>query len=71
MINNSPVERVQSFELLGVLLLYYYKTVIGPVTEYTCAVWHSSITAEQRDQLKVIQWRAVCIIRTLSREASP
>ena len=85
-INNSPVERVQSFKFLGVLLtsslswsehitavctkaskrlyflkllkhcgmmsddlLYYYKTVIRPVTEYTCAVWHSSITAEQRD----------------------
>ena len=32
-------------------LLYYYKTVIRPVTEYACAVWHSSITAEQRDQL--------------------
>ena len=99
-INNSPVERVQSFKLLGVLLtsslsswsehitavctkaskrlyflkllkrsgmtsddlLYYYKTVIRPVTEYTFAVWHSSITAEQRDQLEAIQRRAVRII---------
>jgi len=25
------------------------KTVIRPVTEYACAVWHSSITAEQHD----------------------
>jgi len=43
-------------------LLYYYKTVIRPVTEYACAVWHSSITAEQRDQLEAIQLRAVRII---------
>jgi len=43
-------------------LLYYYKTVIRPVTEYACAVWHSSITAEQRDQLEAIQRRAVRII---------
>jgi len=43
-------------------LLYYYKTVIHPVTECACAVWHSSITAEQRDQLEAIQQRAVWII---------
>ena len=43
-------------------LLYYYKAVIRPVTEYACAVWHSSITAEQRDQLEAIQRRAVRII---------
>ena len=43
-------------------LLYYYKTVIHPVTEYACAVWHSSITAKQRDQLEAIRRRAVQII---------
>jgi len=43
-------------------LVYYYKTVIRPVTEYACAVWHSSITAEQRDQLEAIQRRAVRMI---------
>ena len=43
-------------------LLYYYETVIRPVTEYACAVWHSSITAEQRDQLEAIPRRAVRII---------
>jgi len=32
------------------------------VTEYACAVWHSSVTAKQRDQLEVIQQRAVRII---------
>ena len=32
------------------------------VTEYACAVWHSSITAEQRDQLEAIQRQAVRII---------
>ena len=43
-------------------LLYYYKSVIRPVTEYACAVWHSGITVEQRDQLEAIQRRAVQII---------
>ena len=43
-------------------MLYYYKTVIRPVTEYTSAVWRWSITAEQRDQLEAIQRRAVRII---------
>ena len=43
-------------------LLYYYKTIIRPVTKYARAVWHSSITAEQRDQLEAIQRRAVRII---------
>ena len=47
---------------MSVDLLYYYKTVIRLVTEYACAVWHSSITAEERDQLEAIQRRAVRII---------
>ena len=42
--------------------MYYNKTVIRPMTEYACAVWHSSITTEQREQLEVIQQRAVRII---------
>jgi len=43
-------------------LMYYYKTVIRPVTEYACTVWHSSITVEQWDQLEAI-WRQA--VRTI------
>ena len=37
------------------------KTVIRPMTEYACAVWHSSITAEQRGHWRRYR-RAVRII---------
>ena len=32
-------------------LLYYYQSVVRPVTEYACAVWHTSLTQEQTRQL--------------------
>ena len=43
-------------------LLYYYKSVIRPVTEYSCFVWHSSLTKEQANRLENIQRRAVRLI---------
>ena len=45
-------------------LLYYNKSVIGPVTEYVCFVWHFSLslTNEQVNQLENIQRRAVRLI---------
>jgi hypothetical protein len=42
--------------------LHYYHTVIRPVLEYACVVWHSSLTAGQTAQLESIQRRAVKII---------
>ena len=43
-------------------LLYYYKSVIRPVTEYSCFVWHSSLTKEHANRLENIQRRAVRLI---------
>ena len=43
-------------------LLYYYQSVVRPVTEYACAVWHTSLTQEQTRQLEAIQKRAMKII---------
>ena len=43
-------------------LLYYYQSVVRPVTEYTCVVWHTSLTQEQTKQLESIQKRAMKII---------
>jgi len=43
-------------------LIYYYQTVVRPVTEYACVVWNSSITKGQIKQLESIQRRAVKII---------
>ena len=43
-------------------LLYYYHSVVRPVTEYACAVWHTSLTQEQTKLLESIQKRALQII---------
>ena len=43
-------------------LLQYYKTVIRPVVEYACPLWHSSVSAEQSRSLESIQRRALRII---------
>lgn len=43
-------------------LFYYYQSVIRPVTEYACVVWHSSLTQGQSQQLETIQRRAIKII---------
>jgi len=43
-------------------LLYCYTTVIRPVTEYACVVWHTSLTKGQTLQLESIQKRALKII---------
>jgi len=43
-------------------LLYYYQSVVWPVTEYACVVWHTSLTQEQTKQLESIHKRAMKII---------
>jgi len=40
----------------------YYTTIIRPVLEYACPVWHSSLTAAQSRALESIQRRAMRII---------
>ena len=43
-------------------LLYYYQSVVRPVTEYACVVWHTSLTKGQTKLLESVQKRAVRII---------
>lgn len=40
----------------------FYTTVILPVLEYACVVWHHGLTEGQSDQLEALQKRAVRII---------
>jgi len=43
-------------------MLHFFKTVIRSVLEYTCPVWHNSLTNEQSDQFESVQKRALKII---------
>ena len=43
-------------------LLHYYESVIRPVAEYACVVWHSSLTKDQSARLESIQRRALKLI---------
>jgi len=43
-------------------LLYFYCTVVRPILEYACPVWHSSLTKELSDCIERIQKRAMYII---------
>ena len=43
-------------------LLCFYRTVIRPVLEYACPVWHSSLTTMQTKALESVQRRVLHII---------
>jgi hypothetical protein len=43
-------------------LLCFYTTVVRPVLEYACPVWHSSLTVAQSEALESLQKRALRII---------
>ena len=43
-------------------LMYYYQSVVRPVTEYACVVWHTGLTQGQSKLLESIQRRAMKII---------
>ena len=43
-------------------MLLFYTSVIRSVLEYAAPVWHSSLTAEQKDSLENVQKRAFLII---------
>jgi len=42
-------------------LLCFYTSVVRPVLEYACPVWHSSITAGQHETLESLQQRAAAM----------
>ena len=43
-------------------LLHFYFSVVRPILEYACPVWHTSLTKEQTCQIEHIQKRAMRII---------
>ena len=43
-------------------LLSFYCTIIRPVLEYACVVWHHGLTRAQSDHLEALQKRALRII---------
>jgi len=43
-------------------LYHFYTTVIRPILEYACPVWHSSLTVEHSNRIEAIQKRAFRII---------
>jgi len=51
-------------------LLYFYLTVIRPVLEYGCAVWHHGLTVAQSPKLDSLQNRALRIRASLSQLAA-
>lgn len=45
-------------------MMHYYESIIRPVTEYACVVWHSGLTKGQSEQLESIQRRAIKIVHS-------
>jgi len=43
-------------------LLYFYISVVRPILEYGCPVWHTGLTGTQSDALELVQKRAIHII---------
>jgi len=43
-------------------LFHFYATMIRPVLEYACPVWHSGLTVEHRNRIGAIQKRVFRII---------
>jgi hypothetical protein len=44
-------------------MLHFYKSVISPVLEYACPVWHNSLTTEQSDRIEsILQKRTFKVI---------
>jgi len=43
-------------------LYHFYTTVIRPILEYACPVWHSSLTVEHSNRIEAIQKRVFRII---------
>ena len=44
-------------------LVNFYTSIVRPILEYACPVWHSSITVAQSNTLETIQKRAMRIAR--------
>ncbi len=42
-------------------IVHIYTTVVRPILEYACVVWHTSLTKEQSDDIESIQRRALRI----------
>ena len=60
--STSEVKLLKRAAMSTVDLLRYYESVIRPVAEYACVVWHSSLTKDQSARLESIQRRALKLI---------
>jgi len=49
-------------------MLHFYTTVIRPVLEYACPVWHTSITNEQCIRLESIQKHTIHIMNGITED---
>ncbi len=56
------LKRLRRAKLADDDLVYFYCTAVRPVLEYSCCVWHSSLTKQQSDCIEQIQKRALGII---------
>jgi hypothetical protein len=52
-------------------LIVFYKTIVRPVLEYACPVWHAGLTKAQSDAIESVQKRALRLVfPSLSYRAS-
>jgi len=49
-------------------MLHFCTTVIRPVLEYACPVWHTSIANEQCIRLESIQKRVIHILNDITED---
>jgi len=52
------LKKLRRANMSGSDLLFYYKSIIRPVTKYACAVWHPGLTKSQSHSLEALQRRA-------------
>ena len=60
------LKQLRPAELSSNDLSYFYLTVIRPVLEYVCAIWHHGLTVAQSQKLESLQKRVLRIINPIA-----